>query len=138
MAVVERNTLGLGLPQIVPCTDAQTLIDIQQLVRQVPISNDMNRLAVDLTRATRPQDDASTERIRHYVSYGASVRSAIFMSLGARARALLNGRYHVIPEDIHALALPVLRHRLQLNYLAESDGVDVDALVRELIDHSGR
>jgi MoxR-like ATPase len=137
VAVVERNTLGLGLPEISPCTDAETLIEIQQLVRQVPISDAMNRLAVDLARATRPQEESSTAQIRQYVSYGASVRAAIFMSLGARARALLHGRYHVTPDDIHTLALPVLRHRLQLNYLAESDRVSVDMLVSELIGRTG-
>ncbi|MCZ6854113.1 MAG: MoxR family ATPase [Gammaproteobacteria bacterium] len=134
VAVVERNTLGLGLPEISPCTDRETLLEIQQLVRQVPISDAMNRYAVDLVRATRPHEDAATDRVRSYVSYGASVRAAIFLSLTSRARALLNGRYHVTPDDIRTLALPILRHRLQLNYLAESDQVDVDELVSELLD----
>jgi MoxR-like ATPase len=133
VAVVERNTLGLGLPSVNACTDATQLQEIQQLVRQVPISDAMNRLAVDLVRATRPEAPAAGERVRQYVTYGASVRAAIFISLAARARALLHGRYHVTPDDIQTLALPVLRHRLQLNYLAESDRVTVDDLVRELI-----
>ncbi|MCH8142069.1 MAG: AAA family ATPase, partial [Proteobacteria bacterium] len=134
VAVVERNTLGLGLPEISPCTDVASLLEIQRLVRQVPISDAMNRFAVDLVRATRPHEDAASDRVRSYVSYGASVRAAIFLSLTARARALLNGRYHVTPDDIRTLALPILRHRLQLNYLAESDQVDVDELVSELLD----
>ncbi len=134
VAVVERNTLGLGLPEISPCTDTASLLEIQRLVRQVPISDAMNRFAVDLVRATRPHEDAASDRVRNYVSYGASVRAAIFLSLTARARALLNGRYHVTPDDIRTLALPILRHRLQLNYLAESDQVDVDELVSELLD----
>jgi len=134
VAVVERNTLGLGLPTISPCTDVASLLDIQRLVRQVPISDAMNRFAVDLVRATRPTEASATESVRNYVSYGASVRAAIFLSLTSRARALLNGRYHVIPEDIHTLALPILRHRLQLNYLAESDQIEVDTIVIELLD----
>ena len=137
VAVVERNTLGLGMPEISPCTDAASLLDIQRLVRQVPISDAMNRFAVNLTRATRPDEDAASERVQSYVSYGASVRAAIFLSLTSRARALLNGRYHVIPDDIRTLALPVLRHRLQLNYLAESDQVNVDTLVTDLLDRVG-
>ena len=132
VAVVERNTLGLGLPTVNACTDAASLIEIQQLVRQVPISDDMNKLAVDIVRATRPEEGDASESVRNYVMYGASVRAAIFMSLAARARALLRGRYHVTPEDIQTLALPVLRHRLQLNYLAESDHVTVDDLIREV------
>ena len=137
VAVVERNTLGLGLPQVSACTDAASLLAIQQLVRQVPISDDMNRLIVNLVRSTRPDQEGSSERVRAYVSYGASVRAAIFLSLAARARALLNGRYHVVPDDIRILALPVLRHRLQMNYLAESDQVSVDDLVIELVDLVG-
>lgn len=137
VAVVERNTLGLGLPEISACTDAASLLEIQRLVRQVPIADDINRFAVDLVRSTRPDEEAATENVRSYVSYGASVRAAIFLSLASRARALLNGRYHVTPEDIRTLALPILRHRLQLNYLAESDQVDVDMLVNELLDRVG-
>ena len=137
VAVVERNTLGLGLPKISECTDAASLLEIQRLVRQVPIADDINRFAVDLVRSTRPDEEAATENVRSYVSYGASVRAAIFLSLASRARALLNGRYHVTPEDIRTLALPILRHRLQLNYLAESDEVDVDMLVNELLHRVG-
>jgi MoxR-like ATPase len=132
VAVVERNTLGLGLPTVEPCTDAASLIGFQRLVRQVPIADAMNRLAVDIVRATRPEEASATESVRQYVMYGASVRAAIFLSLAARARALLNGRYHVTPEDITTLAPPVLRHRLQLNYLAESERVSADDLIREV------
>jgi MoxR-like ATPase len=132
VAVVERNTLGLGLPTVSACTDAVHLLEIQKLVRQVPISDEMNQLAVNIVRATRPEEAAAPERVKSYVMYGASVRAAIFMSLAARARALLQGRYHVTDDDIRTLALPVLRHRLQLNYLAESDHVTVDDLVREV------
>jgi MoxR-like ATPase len=138
VAVVERNTLGLGIPAINACTDAESLLRFQRLVRDVPISDAMNRYAVDIVRATRPDDKNASENIRQYVSYGASVRAAIFLSLAARARALLNGRYHVTKQDINLLALPVLRHRLQLNYLAESDQISVDTLVAELLDNIGR
>jgi len=131
--VVERNTLGLGLPELQPCADAATIIQMQNLVRQVPISDAMNRYAVDIVRATRPDDSAATDRVRSYVSYGASVRAAINLSLAARARALLNGRYHVMEDDIQFLAAPVLRHRLQMNYIAESDQVGVDELIADVV-----
>ncbi|MDA1073939.1 MAG: MoxR family ATPase [Proteobacteria bacterium] len=133
VAVVERNTLGLGMPKVNPCATAEGIIEMQQLVRQVPISDAMNRYAVNLVRATRPLEPTATERVRQYVTYGASVRAAINLSLAARARALLNGRYHVIEEDISELAAPILRHRLQLNYLAESDQVNVDDLISDLL-----
>jgi len=132
VAVVERNTLGLGLPTVAPCADATSLRAIQQLVRQVPVSDAMNRLAVDIVRATRPEERSAPASVKQFVSYGASVRAAIFLALAARARALLRGRYHVIPGDIASLALPVLRHRLQLNYLAESERVSADDLIREV------
>lgn len=132
VAVVERNTFGQGLPTVDACIDAGNLLTIQALVRQVPISDAMNRLAVDIVRATRPDQAEASESVRKHVTYGASVRAAIFLSLAARARALLKGRYHVIPEDIQTLAAPVLRHRVQLNYLAESEQVSVDDLIEEL------
>ena len=134
---MERNTLGQGQPTVDACIDAANLLQIQGLVRQVPISDAMNRLAVDIVRATRPDQTEASERVRKYVMYGASVRAAIFLSLAARARALLKGRYHVVPEDIQALAGPVLRHRVQLNYLAESEQVTVDDLINELASGSG-
>jgi MoxR-like ATPase len=137
VAVVERNTLGQGLPTVDACIDAGNLLTIQELVRQVPISDAMNRLAVDIVRATRPDQAEASERVRQYVMYGASVRAAIFLSLAARARALLKGRYHVIPEDMQTLAAPVLRHRVQLNYLAESEQVTVDDLINELTSRRG-
>jgi MoxR-like ATPase len=132
VAVVERNTLGMSLPRVEACTDAQALLDFQRLVRQVPISDAVNRYAVNLARATRPDADAP-ERVRRFLSYGASVRAAIFLSLASRARALLDGRYHVTPEDVQAFAAPVLRHRLQLNYLAESEGVGVDDVIAAVV-----
>ena len=132
MAVVERNTFGIALEDVGVCTDGAAILEFQRLVRQVPVADAVTRYAVDLVRATRPGDDA-IETVRAYLSYGASVRAAIFLSLGARARALLNRRYHVTVDDIRALAGPVLRHRLQLNYLAESDGVTEDAIIDELI-----
>jgi MoxR-like ATPase len=129
VAVVERNTLGLGMPAVSPCTTAEALLRYRQLVRQVPIADAVNRYAVDLVRATRPDGDEAPELVRRYASYGASVRAAIFLSLAGRARALLDGRYHVTTDDVRTFAAPVLRHRLQVNYLAESDGVNAEALI---------
>jgi MoxR-like ATPase len=133
VAVVERNTLGIGLPQVEPCANAEVIVAMQGLVRQVPISNEMNRYAVDIVRATRPDDSGASDRVRSYVSYGASVRAAINLSLAARARALLNGRYHVTADDIAHLAGPVLRHRVQLNYMAESDQVDIEEVIADIV-----
>jgi MoxR-like ATPase len=105
----------------------------QWLVRQVPVAETVGRFAVDLIRATRPQDPGAPEVVRRYVQYGASVRAAMFLTLAAKARALVAGRYHVTREDITKLALPVLRHRVLTNYFAESDGMDVDKVLTQLL-----
>ena len=87
----------------------------------------------ELVRATRPNEPGAPEGVRRYVRYGASVRATQFLCLAAKARALMAGRYHVTEEDLRALALPVLRHRVLTNYQAESDGKTVDDVLREVI-----
>ena len=135
VAVVERNVLGIIDEDVSARTDAKAILDYQRLVREVPVSDDVTRYAVDLVRATRPGADDAPASVDKYLRYGASVRAAIYLCLGARARAILAGRYHVTADDIQALAPPVLRHRLQANYLAESDGVSVDDVIVELTGH---
>jgi MoxR-like ATPase len=75
--------------------------------------------------------------VKRYVQYGASVRATMFITLAAKARALMQGRYHVTHEDVAALALPVMRHRVLTNYFAESDGVDTDKVLNDLVQHVG-
>jgi MoxR-like ATPase len=134
MQVVERNTTRMTLPDVQPCTGAEEILKFQWLVRQVPVSTAVQRKAVDLVRATRPSEAGAPDMVRRYVRYGASVRATQFLAVAAKARALMAGRYHVTEEDLRALALPVLRHRVLTNYQAESDGVSVDAVLRELVD----
>jgi MoxR-like ATPase len=133
MQVVDRNTSRIGTPQINPCTNAEEIIGFQWLVRQVPVSEPVLRQAVTMVRATRPAEPNAPEIVRRYVRYGASVRATQFLCLSAKARALMAGRYHVTSEDLHALALPVLRHRVLTNYQAESDGKSVDAVLKEAL-----
>ena len=138
VAVVERNVLGVVDEDVEACADAEAILAFQRLVREVPMADDITRYAVDVVRATRPDSAQATEDVRKYLNYGASVRAAIYLCLGARARALLAGRYHVTRDDIAALAGPVLRHRLQRNYLAEADGVDVDDVIRGVCEPAAR
>ncbi len=133
MAVVERNTSRIGLPQVNACTNAEEIIAFQWLVRQVPVSEPILRQAVAIVRATRPSEPNSPDIVRRYVRYGASVRATQFLCLSAKARALMQGRYHVTAEDLKDLALPVLRHRVLANYQAESDGKSIDDVLREVI-----
>ncbi len=131
--VVERTTSHVELPRIEACTTPAQIIDFQALVRQVPVSQEVQQHAVNLVRATRPGEPGASQNVRRYVRYGASVRATQFLLLAAKARALMQDRYHVMNEDLHALALPVLRHRVLTNYQAESDGVTVDSVLREVI-----
>jgi MoxR-like ATPase len=134
MDVVERNTTRMQPPRVEACTSAEEILQFQWLVRQVPVSSDVNRRAVELVRATRPTEAGAPEAVRRYVRYGASVRATQFLCLAAKARALMNGRYHVTEEDLRVLAPPVLRHRVLTNYQAESDGKSVDDVLREVIE----
>jgi MoxR-like ATPase len=133
VAVINRYTTRLDLPLVEACTTPAEIMKFQWLVRQVPVAETVSRFAVDLIRATRPQDPGAPEVVRKYVQYGASVRAAMFLTLAAKARALVAGRYHVTREDVTKLALPVLRHRVLTNYFAESDGMDVDKVLTQLL-----
>ena len=133
MEVVDRNTTRMDLPELTARTSAEEIMRFQWLVRQVPLSTQVRKQAVELIRATRPTEASAPDAVRRYVRYGASVRATQFLCLAAKARALMEGRYHVTDEDLRVLALPVLRHRVLTNYQAESDGKSVDEVLREVI-----
>ena len=131
--VVNRYTTRMDIPAVRVCTSPEEILKFQWLVRQVPVAEAVNRFAVDLVRRTRPHDPGAPEVVRRYVQYGASVRATMYLTLAAKARALVMGRYHVTREDITSLVLPVLRHRVLTNYFAESDGMDVDKVLVQLL-----
>jgi MoxR-like ATPase len=128
-------TTTTRVPQVEPVASAEEILDFQQLVRMVPIAEPLARYVVTLVRATRRTSGIAPEFVKKYVNYGASVRAAQFIVLSAKARALAHRRYHVAYEDITALAVPVLRHRILLNFHAESDRVDSDNILRRLLEH---
>ncbi len=132
--VVNRYTSRMDIPAVKACTTPEQILKYQAIVREVPVAESVNRYAVDLIRATRPDDPLAPEVVKKYIQYGASVRATMFVTLAAKARALMAGRFHVTREDITALALPVLRHRVLTNYFAESDGMDVDKILTQLVD----
>jgi MoxR-like ATPase len=115
-------------------TTAEEILQIQQLVRMVPIADSVARYAVNLVRATRPSDPSAPDFVTKYVNFGASVRAAQFLVLASKARALIKRRYHVTYEDIRALATPILRHRILLNFYAESDRLKTDDILRQLLE----
>ncbi len=133
LQVVDLTTVTT-IPQAEPVTNAQEIIDFQQLVRMVPIGESVARHAIDLVRATRHSDETAPDFVQKYVNYGASVRAAQFLVLSAKARALMKGRYHVTYDDVRALFTPVLRHRILLNFHAESDRLKQDDILKKLLE----
>ncbi|MCL4179259.1 MAG: MoxR family ATPase [Verrucomicrobia bacterium] len=111
------------------------VLHIHDLVRKVPIAEDLVRAAVRLAAASRPRQPSSPDFVNDWVSWGAGLRASQFLVLGAKVRALIHGRSCVTIEDLAALAHPVLRHRILLNYRAEAQGVGVDNLVDKLLEH---
>ncbi len=107
---------------------------MQETVRDVPVSDHVIRYAISLVRQTRIGEEGTPDIVKEMVGWGAGPRAVQFLILGGKARALLHGRTHVAPEDVQALAAPVLRHRLVVNFAAESDGITADDIVDRLIE----
>jgi MoxR-like ATPase len=134
-AKVVDLTTTTRVAQVNAVTNPEEILSFQQLVRMVPIGTSVARYAVELVRATRHKSPNAPEVIKKYVNYGGSVRAAQFIVLSAKARALSRKRYHVTYDDITSLAIPVLRHRILLNFHAESDRIDSDEILRRLLEH---
>ena len=130
---VVRTTTAVLDPQFQRPVTGPDLVAFQRLVRRVPVAEPVMRYALAIVRTSRPKTSNAPEMIKKYVAFGASVRAAQYLVLGAKARALTDGRYHVSFDDVRALAHPVLRHRVLTNFRAESEGVTSDALVDELL-----
>jgi MoxR-like ATPase len=109
------------------------IVSFQKLVRRVPVADEVVRYAVNLARTSRPSEKDPPEFVKKWVEYGASVRAAQYLVLGGKARALMNGRYHVSFDDIRALAHPVFRHRILTNFHAESERITKGRIVDELL-----
>ena len=133
VAVVMRTTGGK--PQTIePVLSGTDVIAIHDLVRTVPVAEDLVRYAVQLASASRPRQKNTPEFVNEYVGWGAGLRAAQFLILGAKARALIDGRAHVNVDDIQKLAAPVLRHRILTNYRAEAAGITVEQVIQRLLE----
>ena len=130
---VVRATTALPSGAIQPVVSRDEILAFQRVVRRLPIADAVTRYAVRLVRLSRPSESAP-EFIKQWVSYGASVRAAQALVLGAKARALLQGRTNASFDDIRALARPVLRHRILINFQAQSERVTTDQLIAKLLD----
>jgi MoxR-like ATPase len=131
---IVRSTTAILDPQFEHPIKGEDILAFQRLVRTVPVSEPVLRYTVNFVRHTRPKEN-SPDYIRKWVAYGASVRAAQYLTLGAKARALMAGRYYVNFEDVRALAHPVLRHRILTNFHAESERVTTDFIVDKLLEN---
>ncbi len=133
---VVRRTTAKSSETIQPVFSAEDIIAIQGLVRDVPVSDEVIQYAVKLTASTRPNTDQAPDFINQYVNWGAGTRAAQALVLAAKALALWEGRSYAGRAEIQALAKPVLRHRVLLNYRAEAEGISVEQIIDQLIDHA--
>ena len=133
-ALIVKGTTGTHTAEARPVLKADELLRLQDLVRGVPIADSVMGYAVRLVAASRPGESKEIEGVHKYLLYGASPRASQYLVLGAKARAILAGKYHVDFDDVKNLAGPVLRHRLVLNFHARADGVDADAIIGRLVE----
>ena len=110
------------------------IIEFQKLVRRMPVAESVTRYAVQLARTSRPSGENPPDFVKQYVNYGASLRASQFLILGAKACALMKGRYNVAVEDIQMLAYPVFRHRILCNFHAESEGITSETIIKKLLE----
>ena len=130
---VVKSTTSLPPEAVQSVVSKEEILAYQRVVRRLPIADAVTRYAVKLVRTTRPGEGAP-DYVKQFVSYGASVRAAQALVLGAKARALLQGRTSASFEDVRALARPVLRHRVLVNFTAQSEKVTTDSLIGRLLE----
>jgi len=131
--IVKRTTADMTA-EVTPTLQAEEIVALQRIVRRVPVADHVVRYALRLTRSTRPNRQGSPQFVRDYVTWGAGPRASQYLVLGAKARAVLQGRFSASCDDIRAVAHPVLRHRILTNFNAEADRVKPDDVVRRLLE----
>jgi MoxR-like ATPase len=129
--IVKRTTTVIK-QEIEPVLSGEEIRELQDLVRRVPIADDVLRYAMKLTRATRVRSPSAPDFVKEWLSWGAGPRASQYLTLGGKARAVLRGRHHVSRADIDAVALPVLRHRIITNFSAEAEGITADKVIEDL------
>ncbi len=131
---IVKSTTSAYEPALERILDADEVLALQALVRRVPVADEVLDFAVRLTGMTRPGSPTAPQFVRDYVSWGAGPRATQYLVLGAKTRAILDGRYTPAIDDVIAVALPVLRHRVITNFTAEAENIRVEELIRRLIE----
>ncbi len=133
---IAKQTTMLQNDEITAVLTAEEILELQKIVRQVPVTDHVVEYALALVRQTRVNEPGAPDFINDWLSWGAGPRAVQFLLLGGKTRALLKGRSHVSTDDIDALAAPVLRHRIVTNFAAESEGVTADQVVERLVQET--
>ena len=130
--IMKRTTVGVEA-EVEEILSGEEIMGLQEIVRKVPVADEVIRYVLRLTRATRINKDEAPEYIKGWLAWGAGPRASQYLILGAKARAVLYGRNHVSAEDVQAVAYPVLRHRILTNFSAEAEGVSPEAIIDRLV-----
>jgi len=130
---IVRNTTGAAVPELSKVMSGEDIQYFQELVRRVPVPDNVLEYAVGLVQKTRPNSATVAPIATQYLAYGAGPRASQYLILGAKCHALLNGKYSPDIEDVRAMAMPVLRHRILRNYKAEAEGVTQESLIKQLM-----
>src|SRR3954452_16254896 len=133
---IARRTTALASDEVNPVLTGDQIMELQNLVRKVPVSDHVIRYTLALVRQTRVGEPGVPRFVRDWLSWGAGPRAVQYLILGGKARALLHGRVHVQTDDIQALAYPVLRHRILTNFTAASEGITPDTVIKRLIEET--
>ena len=130
---VVKLTTGDHSAQVSPVLSGEEILSYQKLIRRMPVAENVLNYAVNLASKTRPGREKATEEVNKYISWGAGPRASQFLVVGAKVHAALAGKYSPDIEDVQAVALPILRHRIVPNYKAEADGITVETLISNLV-----
>lgn len=130
---IVRNTTGANTIDLSKVLGGEDILYFQDLVRRVPIADNVLEYAVGLVQKTRPGTSAASPAAQQYIAYGAGPRASQYLALGAKCHALLQGKYSPDIEDVKAMAMPVLRHRVLRNYKAEAEGISQESLIKQLL-----
>ena len=134
--IMDRTTAG-DIPPPGKVMSSDRVLELRRLSRQIPIADEIRRYAINMIMGTHPAHESATPMVRQFVRYGSSPRGAQALILCAKINAVLDGRYHVAKEDIRAMALPTLRHRIMLNFEGQAEGIRVDTIVNDLLAKAG-
>jgi MoxR-like ATPase len=131
---IMRNVTNDEEPKLKKVVDGPTILEFQHLVRRIPVADHVFKYALELVRATRPDEPDAPEFVRKLISWGAGPRASLNIILAGKARAALRGRCHVSTDDVQAVCLPILRHRIIPSFAARSEGMNSDSLIEKLLE----